>query len=190
MAGCLLQVYGGLTSGLYRFNVWVAGQSQQQAAMGTTYAVTSVSAELLPASHHQSSMMQPGKHQHGALHMGHAQLSPRRPLQLCMSTARHWYDMYLQQGRTLCSSDVAEHVDALCTQARIVAEQLAPVVQMLTCQVLQGPAVQLLRSPSTYTQIGSATFAYESDAAAGFQCRLTDKKAALPASYNSCSSPT
>lgn len=45
MAGCLLQVYGGLTSGLYRFNVWVAGQSQQQAAMGTTYAVTSVSAD-------------------------------------------------------------------------------------------------------------------------------------------------
>ena len=76
-AARLLQVYGSLTTGLYRFNVWVAGQSQQQAAMGSTYAITSVSGKLLPASHHCISMMQPGQHQHGGLHVGHAQPCPR-----------------------------------------------------------------------------------------------------------------
>ena len=207
-AAHLLQVYGSLTTGLYRFNVWVAGQSQQQAAMGSTYAITSVSAQLLPAPHHLVGMMHPGQHRRGGLHVGHAQLplrcrthvtrwfsivpqAPSQPLQLCTGTARHWYVVYLQQqGCIVRSSGAAERVDALRTQVWTVAERLAPVVQMLAFLVLQGPAVQLLRSPSAYIQSGSATFAYGSDAAAGFQCRLTDKKVALPASYRSCSSPT
>ena len=42
--------------------------------------------------------------------MGHAQLPPSQLLQLGTGTARHWIDICLQQGCTMRSSNVAEHV--------------------------------------------------------------------------------